>query len=101
MPKVSVLFPVYNTEEKYLRAAIDSILEQTFTDFELIIINDASTDKNVEKVVMSYQDKRIRYSVNPTNQGITKTRNTLISMAKGDYLAVMDHDDISLPNRFV
>lgn len=101
MPKVSVLFPVYNTEEKYLRAAIDSILEQTFTDFELIIINDASTDKNVEKVVISYQDKRIRYSVNPTNQGITKTRNTLISMAKGDYLAVMDHDDISLPNRFV
>lgn len=99
MVKVSVLLPVYNTKEEFLREAVDSILNQTFNDFELLILNDASTDENVEKVIKSYKDKRIRYAVNKTNLGISETRNKLIEMTKGTYLAVMDHDDVSLPTR--
>ena len=101
MPKVSVLMPVYNTKDRYLRDAIDSILAQTFTDFELLIINDASTQKHVEAVVLSYKDPRIKYKANEANIGITHTRNKLLEWAAGEYLAVMDHDDISLPIRFM
>jgi glycosyltransferase involved in cell wall biosynthesis len=85
MPKVSVLLPVYNAVDKYLRSAIDSIHKQTFPDFELLIINDACTDENIEKVVLSYKDARISYSVNTTHQSITKTRNTLVAMSKCAY----------------
>ena len=60
MPKISVLLPVYNTKEAYLRACIESILQQSYGDFELIIINDASTDEHVETVIKSYDDARIR-----------------------------------------
>lgn len=100
MVKISVLMPVYNTGEVYLRQAIDSILGQTYRDFELIIVNDASTDPRVDEIVRSYHDERIRYVVNDQNRGISETRNRLIDLAKGEYLAVMDHDDISLPLRF-
>lgn len=100
MPKVSVLFPVYNTDEKYLREAVQSVLNQTFKDFEFIILNDASTDPNVEKVVKSYDDPRIRYYKNDKNLGISPTRNKLLELARGEYLAIMDHDDVSLPERF-
>lgn len=100
IPKISVLMPVYNTQENYLREAIESILSQTYRDFEFIILNDASTDAHVEHVVKSYDDPRIIYSVNETNLGISGTRNRLVEMARGEYLAVMDHDDISLPQRF-
>ncbi len=99
MAKVSVLMPVYNTPEEYLRAAIESILGQTYQDFEFIILNDASTDENVEKIVKSYTDKRIRYYKNEQNKGISYSRNRLIDLAKGEYLAVFDHDDISFPER--
>ena len=75
MPKISVLLPVYNTKEAYLRACIESILRQSYGDFELIIINDASTDERVEKVIKSYDDARIRYYKNDHNQGISETRN--------------------------
>lgn len=98
-PAVSVLMPVYNTKEAHLREAIDSILGQTFKDFELLILNDCSTDPNVEKIVLSYDDKRIVYSKNEQNLGISDSRNRLVSLAKGKYLAVMDHDDISCPER--
>ena len=99
MPRVSVLLPVYNTKEEYLRAALDSVLNQTFQDFELLIVNDCSTDENVGRVVRSYDDPRIRYVENEENLGISKTRNRLIDLAQGEYLAVMDHDDISLSQR--
>lgn len=99
-PKVSVLMPVYNTKEEHLREAIDSILHQTFTDFEFLILNDASTDRNVERIIKSYDDDRIIYAVNDRNLGISDTRNRLIKMAKGEYLAVVDHNDISMPERF-
>lgn len=99
MAKVSVLMPVYNTPEEYLRPAIESILVQTYQDFEFVILNDASPDENVEKIVKSYSDKRIRYYKNDVNRGISFSRNRLIELAKGEYLAVFDHDDISFPNR--
>lgn len=100
MPKISVLFPTYNTKEEYLREAIESVLRQTFADFEFIILDDCSPDPNVEKVVKSYADPRIRFYKNEQNMGISKTRNKLIELARGEYLAVMDHDDVSLPERF-
>ena len=99
MPKVSVLMPVYNTKEEYLREAIESILNQTFTDFEFIILNDGSTDENVEKVIKSYNDERIKY-FKQENLGIAKSRNRLMELAQGEYLALTDHDDISHPDRF-
>ena len=99
MPKVSVLMPVYKTNEKYLREAISSILNQTFTDFEFLILDDCPSDTR-EGIVRSYNDDRIKYYKNEQNLGITPSRNKLIDMAKGEYLAVFDHDDISLPIRF-
>jgi len=99
MPKVSVLMPVYNTKEEYLRTAIESILNQTYEDFEFLILDDCPSSPR-EDIVKSYQDKRIKYAKNEKNLGITGSRNKLIDMAKGEYLAVMDHDDISLPTRF-
>ena len=98
MPKVSVLMPVYKTDEAYLRVAIESILNQTFTDFEFLILDDCPDDDR-EKVVKSYDDPRIIYAKNERNLGITPSRNKLIEMAKGEYLAVFDHDDVSLPER--
>lgn len=98
-PKVSVLMPVYKTPEKYLKEAIESILEQTFSDFELLILDDCPIN-SVENIVKSYADIRIKYFKNEKNLGISPTRNKLIQMSNGEYLAVMDHDDISLPQRF-
>ena len=98
MPKVSVLMPVYNTKEEYLREAIESILNQTFTDFEFIIINDGSTN-NAEEVIKSYKDSRIKYYAQE-NHGLIYTLNYGLSLCKGEYIARMDSDDISLPFRF-
>lgn len=98
MPKVSVLMPVYKTPEKFLREAIESILAQTFTDFEFLILDDCPADDR-EQVVKSYADKRIKYAKNAQNMGISASRNKLIDMAQGEYLAIFDHDDISLPKR--
>ena len=97
MPKVSVLLPVYNAE-KYLQEAIDSILRQTFTDFELLLINDGSTDGS-EEVIRQYHDDRIVYIKNDGNKGLIYTLNRGIEAAKGTYIARMDADDVSLPER--
>lgn len=91
--------PVYRTKESYLRGAIESILNQTFSDFEFLILDDCPYD-NREEIVKSYHDPRIKYLKNDKNLGITPSRNKLIDLAEGEYLAVMDHDDISLPTRF-
>ena len=99
MPRVSVLMPVYNTRPEYLREAMDSILCQSFTDMEFLILNDGSSDTQVEEVIRSYDDPRIRYSRSARNLGISGARNRLLDMAEGEYLAVMDHDDVSLPGR--
>lgn len=96
-PKVTVVIPVYN-REKYVGDAIGSILAQTFTDFELLVIDDGSTDGSVE-VVRSYRDPRIRLECNETNWGIAKTRNRGIQLACGEYLAFLDSDDWAYPER--
>lgn len=98
-PKISVLTPIYNTNPIYLRAMIESILSQTFTDFEFIILNDSPENTELDTIVKSYQDKRIRYFINEKNLGIAESRNKLIDLANGEYIAIADHDDISLPNR--
>ena len=85
MPKISVLMPIYNTPKEYLKEAIESILNQTFTDFEFLILNDSPDNTELDKIVASYKDKRIRYSKNEKNLGITPSRNKLIDIAKGDY----------------
>lgn len=97
-PKISVLLPVYNGGE-YLQTAIDSILNQTFSDFEFIIINDASTDDS-EKVILSNTDSRIVYIKNEQNLGLIKTLNKGLDLCKGEYIARMDQDDIANPTRF-
>ena len=97
-PLVSVVMPVYNGE-KYLKEAIDSILNQTFTDFELLLINDASTD-NSEEIINSYNDSRIIYIKNEQNLGLIKTLNKGLDLAKGEFIARMDQDDISHSERF-
>lgn len=94
---VTVLLPVYNAE-KFLREAIDSILNQTYHNIEFLIINDGSTDKS-EDIILSYKDKRIRYVKNECNLKLIKTLNKGIDLAKGEYIARMDADDISLPSR--
>lgn len=99
MSKVSVLMPVYNTEEVFLKEAIESILNQTFQDFEFLIINDGSTN-NAEEIILSYKDERIKYIKNKQNLGLIKTLNKGLELAQGEYIARMDSDDISLLERF-
>lgn len=89
---------VYNGE-KYLREAIESILNQTFIDFEFIIVNDGSTDNSL-KIIKNYSDERILIINNEKNIGLTKSLNKALKQAKGEYIARQDADDISLPNRF-
>lgn len=100
-PRVSVLTPIYNTNPSHLREMIESILNQTFTDFEFLILNDSPDNKEIEKIVLEYakQDKRVKYFKNDKNMGITPSRNKLLKMARGEYIAIFDHDDISVPNR--
>ena len=97
MSKITVLMPVYNGE-KYLHEAIDSILNQTFTDFEFLIIDDGSTDNSL-KIIDSYQDFRIKTIKSDINKGLVYSLNKGLEIAKGEYIARMDCDDISLPIR--
>lgn len=97
-PKVSVVMPVFNGEF-YLKEAIDSILAQSFKNFELILINDGSTDDTGE-IIKSYSDKRIVLVQNMNNLGITKSLNIGIKHVRGDYIARMDADEISHFDRF-
>jgi len=89
--------PVYNAE-RYLREAVDSILCQTLTDFEFLIIDDGSTDSSAA-ILQSYTDPRLYFVQNPQNLGLTVTLNRGLEMARGEYVARMDADDISLPER--
>ena len=97
-PKISVIMSIYN-EEKYIETSLKSLLNQTFEDFEIIIVDDASTD-NTRKLVQGLQDKRIRLICNQENQGLTKNLNKALQYAKGKYIARMDGDDIAFPERF-
>jgi glycosyltransferase involved in cell wall biosynthesis len=98
MPQISILMPAYNGS-KYIAEAIDSILAQTFSDWELIICDDGSTD-NTEPIIRSYIDPRIRFFKNPQNLGPNPTRLFLISKATSPYIAFLDCDDIAMPSKF-
>lgn len=97
-PQISVIMPVYNVE-KYISIAVQSILNQTFDNFELIIIDDASTDKTYD-IINCFQDKRIIKLQNQINKGVSATLNEGLKIAHGEYVARMDGDDVSKPERF-
>ena len=97
MPAVSIIMPVYNAAP-YLEEAIGSMLKQTYTDLECIVINDGSTDGS-DAVVRSFRDPRLRYLENDGNKGLVYTLNRGLDEARGKYIARMDGDDISLPER--
>ena len=97
MPKVSVIIPIYNTD-KYLRECINSVINQTLKDIEIICINDGSTD-NSSEILNEYKsiDDRI-IVINQKNQGVSVARNNGINAAKGEYIAFLDSDDYFTPN---
>lgn len=97
-PQITVLMSVYNGQ-RYLKKSIESILNQTCTDFEFIIFNDGSTDSTSE-ILNQFDDPRIVIISNPNNIGLTKSLNIGLRLAKGELIARMDADDISLPHRF-
>jgi glycosyltransferase involved in cell wall biosynthesis len=97
IPVITVLMPVYNGEQ-FIKEAIESILSQSFTNFEFLIIDDGSTD-TTPQIVQSYVDSRIRYIKNEKNLGISHTLNKGLEMASAELIARMDADDISYPNR--
>lgn len=88
---------VYNNE-KYLDESVKSILEQSYKNFEFIIIDDASTD-NSKNMILSYNDRRIKFYENKKNIGLTKSLNKGLNIAQGKYVVRQDADDISLPDR--
>lgn len=100
MPRISVLMPTYNRAH-FLKYSIPSILNQTYGDFEFIIINDASTD-NTRKVINSFikKDKRIKYFENTEHKDLARTLNWGVNISKGEYIARMDDDDVSHKSRF-
>src|SRR5690606_20575239 len=97
--KITVLMCVYNGQ-RYLREAIDSILNKTYSDFEFLIVDDGSTDDTL-KILKSYKDSRIKLVLNDNNIGLTKSLNKGLMLAKGEYIARMDADDISVKNRLL
>ncbi len=97
MPRISVIISTYNGD-RFLLESVQSILDQSFDDFELIVVNDGSSD-NTAGVLQTFADKRIRIVNNDQNLGIAASQNKALNLAGGEYLALMDHDDISLPQR--
>jgi glycosyltransferase involved in cell wall biosynthesis len=95
--KVSVLMPAYNCQ-KYIADSINSVLSQNFFDFEIIVLNDGSTDETV-KIVESFHHSKIRLVHNPRNLGLAGVRNRLLELATGDFLAWQDSDDLCTPDR--
>lgn len=96
---VSVIMPVYNAE-RYIRESIESVLAQTYCNWELILVNDASADGSAE-IARAYaqKDARIRFYANERNLGVAKTRNRALGLARGVYVASLDNDDVALPTR--
>jgi glycosyltransferase involved in cell wall biosynthesis len=103
-PRISVIMPVFDDERThyatFLRPAIDSILTQTYMDFEFIIVSDFGTSHESIEVIQSYTDSRIRHFKNSTRLGIAGSRNLGLKEARGEYVAVMDADDACVPHRF-
>jgi glycosyltransferase involved in cell wall biosynthesis len=101
--KLSVLVPVCKTDKQIFKECIDSILNQTFKDFELIVLNDDPKDyqDNYKELLDNYKDDRIRYFTNGDNLGSSASMNKLLNLARCEYIAICDSDDISLPDRFM
>lgn len=97
MPTISVVMPVYSAE-KYLRDAVNSVLSQSYADFELIMIDDGSTDGTPE-VLKTFKDDRIRIRIRE-HRGLSATRNEALAMVRGEFVALMDADDVSEARRF-
>lgn len=97
LPKITVLMAVYNGE-KYLRPTMESVLNQTFKDFEFLIINDGSTDGS-EEIILAYSDPRIRLVNNESNLGLPKSLNIGLKISQGEFIARQDADDVSEPER--
>jgi glycosyltransferase involved in cell wall biosynthesis len=97
IPRVSVLIPAYNVAP-YIGAAISSVLAQTLRDFEILVIDDASSDETV-RIASSFNDDRVRVIRHDANLGVAKARNTGLDHAKGEFIALLDSDDVALPNR--
>ncbi|MCU0349452.1 MAG: glycosyltransferase family 2 protein [Flavobacterium sp.] len=95
MPKISVVIPLYN-KENFIKETLESVLNQTFTDFEVILVNDGSTDKSGE-IVAQFKDERIRF-FEQENSGVSKTRNNGIYKASSELIAFLDADDYWYPN---
>ena len=97
MPAVSVIIPTYNRAE-FLRLAITSVLNQTFQDFEIIVVDDASED-HTHEVMNNLNDKRIKYIRHEVNKRVSAARNTGVLHSSGDYIAFLDDDDEWLPSK--
>ena len=93
-----ILIPVYNTKEDYFRESLESVLNQTYQDIEIIIVDDGSKN-DIEPIIQSFNDLRIKFYRNEKNSGVAFTRNRLIDLAQGEYIVFQDADDISLPKR--
>ena len=96
-PRFSIIIPAYNNAE-YLGETIQSCLDQTYPDLEVIIVNDASPD-NTEAVIKQFDDDRIQYIVHEKNKGLSAARNTGIRASLGEYIAVLDGDDLFHPQK--
>lgn len=99
MPKISVVMSLFNTPVELFKTTVKSILNQTFGDFEFIIVDD-STEENYEEILKSFGDERIKYFKNDVNNGPGPARNTGIRMSQGEFVAIVDSDDVYMPNRF-
>ncbi len=98
-PKISVVLPVYNAEQ-HIKEAVDSILKQSFQDFELLLMNDGSSDNSLQVMQEHYGNNEQVQIIDQTNHGLIYTLNKAISLAKGELIARMDADDIAFPERF-
>jgi glycosyltransferase involved in cell wall biosynthesis len=96
-PVISIVMPFFNAAP-YLAEAVQSMLDQTFRDFELILINDGSTDES-DKIIQTFHDQRIKYICNKGNMGLVYSLNKGLDAAQGVFIARMDGDDISMPDR--
>ncbi|NJL48403.1 MAG: glycosyltransferase family 2 protein [Leptolyngbyaceae cyanobacterium SM2_5_2] len=97
LPVVSVIIPAYNTED-YIERAVRSVLEQSFQELEVVVVDDASTDRTYE-VVKAIDDPRVKLFKNEKNSGAGATRNRAIQESQGEWIAVLDSDDWYAPQR--
>ncbi|MCM1324820.1 MAG: glycosyltransferase [Acetobacter sp.] len=99
MSEITVIMPIYHTRPNHLKAAIESVLNQDYTDFRFHILNDSPENQTLKPIIASYKDPRITYFENPHTLGIAKSYNRLLESTDSPLIALMNHDDIALPTR--